>query len=616
VSNAARLLRVERLQIEARSRRRLRTIVSRLDLEVGAGEAVAIVGESGSGKSLTARALLGLLPRGVHAAGTATSNGRNLLVEPERALRRVRGRDIALLLQDPFTMLNPLMRVGAQITETLEGDARAGTRGRQEAVRRLAEVGIRDAGVADRYPFQLSGGMRQRVAIAAALASNPRLLIADEPSTALDVTTQKEILALIRSIQAARGMGLILITHDLRVAFSMCERVYVLYAGSVLEEAPAEALESEPLHPYSLGLILSEPSLDRRSGELAAIEGSVPAPDDVAGRCAFSPRCRWAAPQCVAAAPPLRSLDGDRKTACVRIEEIRPELMQRLRAADAPSASTPARTTAEPLLRVEGLRKTFPGSARGGGGTVVALDDVTLEIGRGESVGVVGESGSGKTTFARCVVGLERPTAGRITVNGIDAGAQEELSAWVRRELRRSVQMIFQDPYSSLNPARSIDATLREALEAGEPGAGRSRGVRELLARVGLPASYADRRPRALSGGERQRVAIARALALRPKLLICDEPVSALDVSVQAQILNLFTSLREELGVAYMFITHDLAVVRQIVDRVVVLYRGSVVEEGPVDRVLEEPRHAYTAALIESVPRPGTDWLAGSGAGA
>jgi oligopeptide/dipeptide ABC transporter ATP-binding protein len=594
------LLAVDGLRIQARLGRSPRTIVSSLDLEVAPGETVGIVGESGSGKSMTARALIGLLPSGVRAEGTVTVGGRNLLALKERSLRRVRGREVALLLQDPFTMLNPLLRVGPQIVETARDGSRA------EAVRRLAEVGIHDPRVADRYPFQLSGGMQQRVALAAALASDPELLIADEPSTALDVTTQKQILELLRSVQEARGMGLVLITHDLRVAFSICKRIYVLYAGSVLEVAPGAELEREPLHPYTLGLLLSEPSVERRLAELPAIDGAVPAPDEVAGRCPFLPRCRWAAPQCAEGSPPLREVAPGRRSACVRVGEIEPELAAARVVAEEPAVREVESPSVEPLVRVESLVKRFGGWR--GGGDVAALAGVTIEVGEGESVGLVGESGSGKTTLARCVVGLETPNEGRIVVDGVDASDYARLDAATRRRLRRRVQMIFQDPYSSLNPVRTVGATLREALAVGpDPGT----RVQDLLELVGLPAAYEGRKPVALSGGERQRVAVARALALRPRLLVCDEPVSALDVSVQAQILNLFTQLRSELGLGYLFITHDLAVVRQVVERVYVLFRGEIVESGPVDRVLDAPQHPYTARLVESVPRTDPGWLAG-----
>jgi len=607
------LLEVRGLRVAAHLASGERTIVSSLDLELGLGEAVGIVGESGSGKSITARAIVGLLPPGVHATGQVLYGGRDLLGLAERELNRLRGTEIALIFQDPFTMLNPLMRCGDQIAELVR-DAR-GKRlrraaRREEAVRRLAEVGIDDPHVADAYPFELSGGMRQRVGIAAALALDPKVVIADEPSTALDVTTQREILARLKSVQAARGMGLILITHDLRVAFSMCDRIAVLYAGSLLEQASSDAIEAEPAHPYTLGLLLSEPPADRRLAELTAIRGSVPDADDVAGACAFAPRCRWARPACAAGAPPLLEIAPGRFGACLRWPEIAAE-MGALRGTAARTAGVGAEPGGSaPLVGVTDLVKHY-GSLGSGRRAVAALGGVTLEVGAGESVGLVGESGSGKTTLGRCLLGLERPTSGSIAIDGIDASDYETLSAADRRRLRKTVQMVFQDPYSTLNPVRTIGATLREAVSVHEPRVKNERlRVEELLERVGLPAGYAGRKPVALSGGERQRVAIARALAASPRLIVCDEAVSALDVSVQAQILNLLARLRREAGIGFLFITHDLAVVRQVVDRLYVLRRGEVVEAGPADAVLDHPRHPYTRRLVESVPRADGAWLA------
>jgi peptide/nickel transport system ATP-binding protein len=613
IATANDLLRVEDLHIRSRLGGRERRIVTSLSLSVGRGETIGIVGESGSGKSLTARAIMGLLPDGLHASGRVEYGGRNLLEARERELAGLRGTEIGLVFQDPFTMLSPLRRCHRHIDELLRGPSgrRLGRRERRaEAVRRLAEVGIDDPSVADRYPFQLSGGMRQRVGIAAALARDPKLLIADEPSTALDVTTQREILALLKSLQRSRGMGLIMITHDLRVAFGMCDRIYVLYAGSLLELAPAAAIEEEPRHPYTLGLLLSEPSAERRAAELRPIRGSVPDADDVVGQCAFAPRCDWATDACVAAAAPLRPLPEGGLSACIRAVEIRDQMLERLREARADAPVAVARRAGEPLLRCTDVRKAFGTGER----QVRALAGVSIEVGAGESVGLVGESGSGKTTLGRCVVGLETPTSGSIVLGGISAAGEGRPSASDRAVLRQTAQIVFQDPYSSLNPVRPIGSALREALAVGAPRSRRvDAQVRELLARVGLPADYAARKPVALSGGERQRVAIARALAVRPKLLVCDEPVSALDVSVQAQILNLFGRLREEEGLALLFITHDLAVARQVVDRAYVLYRGEVVEHGPVDQILDRPAHAYTQRLVDSIPRSGGGWIVGSG---
>ncbi len=581
-----------------------RTILSGVDLDLAQGETVGIVGESGSGKSMFAKAIMRLLPEGVTATGSITYQGLDLMSASRREMERIRGGGIGLIYQDPFTMLNPLLRVGDHIIEglVLASKRRRPWRSyRAEAVRRLAEVGIDDPDVAHRYPFQLSGGMRQRVAIAAALARDPALLIADEPSTALDVTTQAQILALLRSLQEARGMGLIMITHDLRVAFSVCSRVYVLYAGTIVETAPARELERRPLHPYSLGLLTSDPPVDRTLAHLPVIEGSVPEPDDVAGMCVFAPRCRWVTDRCRTGAPPLAAVAPRRWSACVRVPEIAGQISAQL---DVLLAERESATRVEeqerPLVTIEGLTKVFAGGRSSH--QVHALRGISLSIGRGESVGLVGESGSGKTTLGRCLVGLEQPTSGSIRVDGV--GEWNAATGYTRGpKLRKTVQMVFQDPYSSLDPKQSAGKALAEVLRANgyTRGATEAR-VRALLRQVGLPESYARRLPSTLSGGERQRVAIARALAVEPQLIVFDEPVSALDVSVQAQVLNLLAELRVQLGLSYLFITHDLAVVRQVVERVYVCYRGLIVEEGPITEVLERPSHEYTARLIASVP--------------
>jgi len=601
-ATATPLLELRRLRIWSGWGETRRAITTGTDLMLGPGETVGIVGESGSGKSLTARAIVRLLPQGVSADGSVRYCGRELMGLAEREMHRLRGRDLSLMFQDPFTMLNPLLRCGEHIAEMLaDGDARVPRdRVREETLRRLAEVGIDDPLVARRYPFQLSGGMRQRVALASALARDPKLLIADEPSTALDVTTQAEILELLRSVQRARGMGLILITHDLRVAFTTCDRVYVLYAGSLLEVGDAASLEREPLHPYTLGLLLSEPSVEQKLGELSPIPGAVPAPDQVADRCAFAPRCRWVQDVCRASRPDLVEVGPGHLSACVRLPEIRAEMTE-LRDSVLHRAAEVTPVEGERLAVVEGLVKRFELGRRR---HVDALKGVSLKIGPRECVGLVGESGSGKTTLGRCLVGLETPTDGRIEIDNIDASDYTRASKAERARLRRTVQMIFQDPYSTLNPRHTVGRTLSEALQrAGVIG---RRAIEEMMAEllhlVGLPRAYARRRPASLSGGERQRVAIARALAVQPKLLVCDEPVSALDVSVQAQILNLFRTLQQELGLSYLFITHDLAVVRQVADRIYVLLEGEIVESGPADEILSQPKHPYTRRLMESVP--------------
>ncbi|MEU5866483.1 ABC transporter ATP-binding protein [Nonomuraea sp. NPDC047529] len=558
-----------------------RVLVDGVDLTVAAGETVGLVGESGSGKSLTARALVGLLPRGLRAEGSVEVGGAQLVGASERLLRGVRGRRISLLMQDPFAMLNPLRTAGAHIAETLRGRT-----SRQEIARRLTEVGIDDPAVAGRYPFQLSGGMRQRVALAAALAGDPELLVADEPTTALDATTQHEILALLRRVQEARGMGVLLITHDLRVAFAVCDRVAVMYAGRVVEQGPGPELASAPAHPYTSGLLGALPSAELTLERLVGIPGAVPRADAVAGVCAFATRCDRVADACTAARPPLRPIGRDRLTACVHdtAGAARPPLRE--------AALPAAPAGGEPLLHVEGLRKRY--------GAHTALGGVSLHVNPGETVGLVGESGSGKTTLARSVLGLLTPDGGRIRLAGLDVTDRAALDPRERARVHRLVQCVFQDPSTSLNPAMTVGATLAEAIARAAP-ADRI-GVGELLELVGLPAAYAARRPKALSGGERQRVAVARALAVRPALLICDEPVASLDVSVQAHVLELLRGIGRELGTGMLFITHDLAVVRQVAARTVVLLKGAVVEEGTTSAVLDAPAHDYTRRLVAAVP--------------
>ncbi|MFE6973277.1 ABC transporter ATP-binding protein [Streptomyces sp. NPDC057682] len=588
-------------------------ILDGVSLEVGRGECIGIVGESGSGKSLAMRAVAGLLPAGTAVTdGSVRIDGREVLDLSPRARHALRGRRVTLLMQDPFTMLHPQLTCGRQIADglrDLDGEhtrRRAKKAVRADVERRLAEVGL-SPDVADRYPHELSGGMRQRVAAAAALAGDPELLIADEPTTALDAANQRAVLDLLRGLQRSRRMGLVLITHDLRVAFSACDRVYVLYAGQVLEQGSSRDLESAPLHPYTAGLLASEPSVRERYAELPAVPGSVPAPGARGGGCPFADRCAHAAPVCRDAPMTLLAPDAPeggegRLSACVRLAEIRDGLA-------APSARTPvgpgpAPSPEEPdrdaALVATAVDRTFASSA----GDRAALRDVSLTVPRNTVVALVGESGSGKTTLARIAVGLETFDGGEVSVGGIALPRGRRPGTADRRRLAEQVQIVFQDPYSSLNPLRTVGATLREALAAASGGRGRvdPSAVDTLLAQVGLPAAYASRRPAALSGGERQRVALARALAARPRLLICDEAVAALDVSVQAQLLNLLVSLQRAEGFAVLFITHDLGVVRQIADRVAVMHRGRIVERGTAAEVLDAPRHPWTRRMIEALP--------------
>jgi len=597
IDDAPAVLEVAGLSVHAHRRDSPISITDDIDIRVAAGEAVAIVGESGSGKSITARALMHLLPKELTTEGELNLHGRSISGISEAAMRKLRGTEIALVMQDPFTMLNPLETCGAQLTAVLRdenGKTLSRAERRSEAVRRLAEVGITDPAVAQRYPFELSGGMRQRVGIAAAIAGKPRILIADEPTTALDVTTQSEILELLHQLRVTHGIALVLITHDLRVAFSVADRVYVMYAGEIVETARSAMLDEAPAHPYTANLLLAEPPLEHRVEKLAEIPGSVPAPGERPTGCRFAPRCTWATQECTTAPVALTEVDGDSShvARCVRIDEIRASLSDRVPVIAGPRDESQDARAQSPVITTRDAARTF--------GEKVAVVGATIEVRPGESVGIVGESGSGKTTLARMLVGLTRPSSGSVRVGGIELAGSPSRAEW--ETVRNTVQMVFQDPYSTLNPSRSIGSTLRDALRMVSTSDLDNR-VGELLERVGLPTHYARRMPVQLSGGERQRVSIARGLAREPDVLVCDEVVSALDVSVQARVLNLLRDLQRDTGLGFVFITHDLAVVRQMTDRVYVMNRGVVVEHGNTDDVLDSPTDAYTQRLLASIPR-------------
>ncbi len=620
-------------------------IVDGISFGIGQGETFALLGESGCGKSMTALSLLRLLPDGVvRAGGAAQLDGVDLFGLREREMREVRGGIAAMIFQEPALSLNPVLTVGQQIAEVLElhgaklspspqpspikGDGvgslppRGGGLGRggdaitQRCIELLDQVGIPDAARrVTEYPFQLSGGMKQRVMIAMALAGQPKLLIADEPTTALDVTIQAQVLQLLRDTQEASGMALLLITHDLGVVAEMAHRVGVMYAGQIVEQASRAQLFAEPLHPYTQKLFAALPDAARRNQPLAAIPGSVPPLGSIARGCRFTPRCDKAWALCGEETPQWTEVGEGQGVRCHLYRESGIGNQESVGRAT-PDAAGKARPTAKgenheagvgyPLLQVKDLKVHFPirqGILQRVVGQVKAVDGVSLEIPQGRTLALVGESGCGKTTLGKALLQLIKPTAGSVRLGG------HELTGLAARELRTrraAMQMVFQDPYASLNPKMRVAEILEEgmaALNIGNGSAARQTHIDTLLDQVGLARNAKWRYPHEFSGGQRQRIAIARALAVSPQLLICDEPTSALDVSVQAQILNLLKSLQQELNLSYLFITHNLAVVEYIAHEVCVMYLGRIVERGTAEEVLRAPKHPYTQALLSAVPR-------------
>ncbi|HKW37730.1 MAG TPA: ABC transporter ATP-binding protein [Burkholderiales bacterium] len=580
--------------------------VDGVDLEIRRGETFAIVGESGSGKTMTALSLMRLLPEtGRIASGTVELSGTDLLALPETAMRSVRGRRIAMIFQEPATSLNPVLTIGTQIREVLE--RHTALRGRQagERVRSLLDsVGVPDAERrAQEYPFQLSGGLKQRAMIAMALAAGPDLLIADEPTTALDVTIQAQVLELLRELQRKNGMAILLITHDLGIVAQMAHRVAVMYAGQVVEVAGAQQFFAAPQHPYSRKLFEALPGSGGRDKELAVIKGQVPPLNQEFRRCRFAERCDFAFDRCSAEAPGWTGIAPGHEVRCFLRERERAGAAH---AADSGSPGSPSPAErVSPLLSVRDLKVHFPirkGLFKRTVGHVKAVDGVSLEIGAGRTLGLVGESGCGKTTVGKAILQLIRPE-GKVEFGGVELTA---LGRAALRARRRDFQIIFQDPYASLNPRMRVADILAEGMASLgiEPdAAARAKRVAEILDEVGLARDSVERYPHEFSGGQRQRIAIARALAVRPKLIVCDEPTSALDVSVQAQILNLLKSLQRELGLSYLFITHNIAVVEYLAHELAVMYLGRIVERGTTEEVLRTPKHPYTQALLASVPK-------------
>ncbi len=597
-ADVAPLLDVRGLCTRFRTAEGIVNAVNDVSFAVAPGRIVGIVGESGSGKSVTARSILRMVRSpGEITAGEVRYRGADLLELDEKRMREVRGREIAMVFQDPQSALNPVMRVGDQIAEALIVHGADRREARARARELLEQVGIPDVDRRiDDYPHQFSGGMRQRVVIAVALAARPSLLIADEPTTALDVTIQAQILRLLGTLRDELDIAVVMITHDMGVVAETCDEVVVMYGGRVLERGPVEAVFGRPQLPYTADLLAAMPRIDEAADGrlLPAIPGAPPDPAHLPPGCPFQPRCRMADDVCAEHVPPLTPRESASHEAACHVTE---------RGTAIPPLTPPvvgarARAGAVPLLEITDLRVDVAGGRHGllrSKQPVFAVDGVGLTVHSGETVGLVGESGCGKSTLARTIVGINSPHAGVVRVGDGSAAA------------RRGVQYVFQDPYASLNPRRTVRQSLDEALAVrGLPAAERPEQALSLLERVGLHERHLDRYPHAFSGGQRQRIGIARALAAAPRLLILDEPVSALDVSIQAQIINLLESLRDEFDLGYLFIAHDLSVVRHLSDRVAVMYLGRLVEVGDAESVYTAPQHPYTAALLASSPVPDT----------
>ncbi|GAB3703726.1 ABC transporter ATP-binding protein [Mariniluteicoccus flavus] len=591
-----------------------------VSFDLHAGRTLAIVGESGSGKSVTSLAIMGLLPDTARVTGSVMLEGSEILGLSDKKLSDIRGKKIAMVFQDPLSSLTPVFSVGDQIVEALRThDSKISKQAAwKRAVELLDLVGIPNPSERVRsFPHEFSGGMRQRVVIAIAIANDPDVIIADEPTTALDVTVQAQILDVLDKAQRETGAAVIMITHDMGVVAATADDVVVMYAGKPVEQAPVREVFRHPQMPYTVGLLGAIPRLDTDSRDpLVPIKGNPPLLIDLPAGCPFAPRCPVAIDACRVEEPELRpALSGDHRVACIRSGEIRdgaidgrplyplPERPEGV-LADVPRDERPT------VLEVKNLTKVFPlmkGSLfKRRVGSVHAVNGLDFEIKRGETLAIVGESGCGKTTTLLEIMSLLAPENGELVLDGTSVGSLR--SSAERRELRRNVQMVFQDPMGALDPRLTVQEIIAEPLTAvGEKADAAHDRVTELMALVGLDPTHAERFPGAFSGGQRQRIGIARALATNPKLLVLDEPVSALDVSIQAGVINLLDELQARLGLSYLFVAHDLSVVRHLADRVAVMYLGRFVEHGDVDKVFADPQHPYTQALLSAIPVPDPD---------
>lgn len=609
------LLQIKDLHTDIEIRNGVVRALSGVDLHVNPGETLGIVGESGSGKTMTALSLMGLLPQGGKvSSGSIILDGQDLTKMPLHLKRKMRGTKVGMIFQDPLTSLNPTMKIGLQVCEPLRVHEKLSKReALARAVEILKRVGMpRPEVVINNYPHQLSGGMRQRVMIAMALVCKPRILIADEPTTALDVTTQMQILDLIDELRDEYKMGVILITHDLGVVAGHTDRVAVMYAGRIVETAPTKTLFTEPKHRYTSSLMAALPERALAAGtKLFSIPGAPPSLTNLPKGCRFAARCLWATDECRAGYPDL-SGDDNHTFSCfhpVQEGDESPAVLQAMmdsgKAEDAVDAT--GQISHEILLDVKEASREYESAGSGffkrDKGVVSAVDRVSITVKKGETYGLVGESGCGKSTVGRLIAGLEPPSGGAIELDGRDLATLKGRDA-VR--IHRDVQMMFQDSYAAMDPRMRIDQILAEPMSIQKTGNARqiAERIMEILEQVGLTEEVLDRYPHEFSGGQLQRLGFARSLTLAPDLIVADEPVSALDVSVQAQVLNLMKDLQQELGLSYLFISHDLAVVQYMADRIGVMYLGRIVEEGPAHEVVKNPKHPYTKALIDSIPVP------------
>lgn len=587
-------LDVTALKIGFENKKNTMIAVDGLDFQVKAGETVALVGESGCGKSLTAAAIMRLLPQNARYGQNSVVrwSGRDILMLSERAMRRVRGKQFGMIFQDPMTSLNPVLTIGQQLSEAF------GRHSKQALANLLEEVEISEPLTRlKQYPHQLSGGQKQRVVIAMALAGQPEILIADEPTTALDVTTQSQLLVLLKKIQKERQMGLLLITHDLSLVQAFADRIYVMYAGEIVESADVSDFFKQPLHPYAQYLMAALPSFQKRLEPLSAIPGRVPAPDAYPTGCRFHPRCAHVFSPCATHSPQLQRVmqENQRQVRCHLYPEhhVPPPLPQ-VNGVPYLSKETGAVLFSVRdvgvYFKVKRMHLSRPRAYH------KAVNGISFDLKQGQTLALVGESGSGKSTICRVLLGLQSLNVGQVMYKNQNISM---LSRQNLRAFRREVQIIFQDPYASMNPRMTIAEILAEGMEAQNLGKTyiRQRQL-ELLEQVNLPQSSLNRYPHQFSGGQRQRICIARALATKPQVLICDEPTSALDVSVQAQILNLLKKLQNELNLSYLFVTHNIAVVSYLADDMIVMRDGMVVEAGPCEQLLRAPQDAYTRELL------------------